>query len=266
MKYELLATDLDGTLLTSEDYRITEENQEALKYARSKGVKIVICTGRSIKSTKQFIEAVEGYEVTDYFVGFNGSVVTNLNGDTIFRKPIQKEVLMGLIDIGRNEDVDVHVYNDTEIKVERYNDRIKEYEIHSATTAVLVDDLKKEEFSLKLLYNCGDNERLIRMKKKIQEKYKDEVFVFFTMPDYLEVLSSHANKGLALEYLAKHLGIDAEKVIAIGDNENDSYMIRYAGVGVCMKNGRESVQEIADYVTEKTNNESGVAEVIRKFV
>ncbi|MCP8373800.1 HAD hydrolase family protein, partial [Clostridioides difficile] len=39
----------------------------------------------------------------------------------------------------------------------------------------------------------------------------------------------------------------------------------YAGLGVAMGNARNSIKEIADYVTD-TNNENGVAKVINKYI
>ena len=43
-------------------------------------------------------------------------------------------------------------------------------------------------------------------------------------------------------------------------------MIEYAGLGVAMKNANPKVQEMADVVTEKTNNEGGVAEIVEKYI
>lgn len=43
-------------------------------------------------------------------------------------------------------------------------------------------------------------------------------------------------------------------------------MIKAAGLGVSVANGREFVKEIADYVTEADNNHDPVAEVIEKFI
>ena len=42
-------------------------------------------------------------------------------------------------------------------------------------------------------------------------------------------------------------------------------MIKMAGLGVAMGNARDSIKEIANYVT-CTNNEHGVAKVIDKFI
>ena len=41
-------------------------------------------------------------------------------------------------------------------------------------------------------------------------------------------------------------------------------MLKKCGVGVAMKNGEESLKEVADFVT-KTNDEEGVAYAIEHF-
>ena len=82
----------------------------------------------------------------------------------------------------------------------------------------------------------------------------------------MEVVYKTSNKGLAVKYLAEHLQIPADEVICIGDSFNDAYMIEYAGLGVAMKNANPQVQEVADVVTEKNNNEGGVAEIVEKYI
>ena len=54
--------------------------------------------------------------------------------------------------------------------------------------------------------------------------------------------------------------------MSFGDGENDLSMIRMAGIGVAMENAPDGVKESADYITARTNNEDGVAEVLEKFV
>ena len=42
---KLIATDMDGTLLNA--HEISEENINAIKYAQSKGITVIIATGRA---------------------------------------------------------------------------------------------------------------------------------------------------------------------------------------------------------------------------
>jgi hydroxymethylpyrimidine pyrophosphatase-like HAD family hydrolase len=47
---------------------------------------------------------------------------------------------------------------------------------------------------------------------------------------------------------------------------NDEAMIRWAGLGVAMVNGDERIKSIAALVTQHSNNDDGVAEVIDRCV
>lgn len=80
----------------------------------------------------------------------------------------------------------------------------------------------------------------------------------------VEVSPLGDNKGAALEFLAKHFGIDIKDSVAIGDNLNDLSMIEIAGTGVAVGNAVQALKNAADYVSV-TNDEGAVAEVIEKF-
>ncbi len=265
MNYKLIAIDLDDTLL-DDHLMISKENRDALIYAHQKGIKVVLCTGRAINSVKSFVNQLEMDWKDDYFIAFNGAVVSTVHGQILFRKAVTHPHIDHLVDIGRQEGVDTQFYSDTQLYVDHYTERIMAYEGLTGTKAEVIKDLKNLEVTLKVLYNSLNPEKLDRIKTHISEVCKEELNVFYSKKEYLEVLMKEGNKGLALKYLAEYLGISKEEVIAIGDSENDSFMIDYAGLGVCMKNGRDSVKQISQYITRNTNNESGVAEVIYKFI
>ena len=74
------------------------------------------------------------------------------------------------------------------------------------------------------------------------------------------------HKAAGLNQLVKHLGLSSENVMAMGDEENDLSMLKWAGLGVAMANGVAIAKEIADAVTSRTNDESGVAEAVKKYI
>jgi hydroxymethylpyrimidine pyrophosphatase-like HAD family hydrolase len=47
---------------------------------------------------------------------------------------------------------------------------------------------------------------------------------------------------------------------------NDEAMIRWAGVGVAMVNGDDRIKDIAEFITENTNDNDGVAEIIEQYI
>ena len=54
--------------------------------------------------------------------------------------------------------------------------------------------------------------------------------------------------------------------MGFGDSMNDESMIRLLEYGVCMANGLEQIKQIADFVTEKDNNNSGVGDFLEKNI
>ena len=74
------------------------------------------------------------------------------------------------------------------------------------------------------------------------------------------------DKWKAIQYLINKLSIKKEEIIAIGDNSNDKKMIENAGLGIVMKGSAKEVIEVADYETEYSNHENGVARTLKKII
>ena len=94
---------------------------------------------------------------------------------------------------------------------------------------------------------------------------KNIASVSSALDNNIELNQFGCDKGDGLKHLAKCLGLTMDEVMACGDAGNDTMMIKAAGTGVVMGNGREELKAIADFVT-KTNDEDGVAYAIEKLV
>ena len=53
MRYKLICTDMDGTLM-GKGFEVSEENIKALKEAMEKGIKVALVTGRPYNAMKYF--------------------------------------------------------------------------------------------------------------------------------------------------------------------------------------------------------------------
>ncbi|MDR2795835.1 MAG: Cof-type HAD-IIB family hydrolase [Spirochaetaceae bacterium] len=72
------------------------------------------------------------------------------------------------------------------------------------------------------------------------------------------------NKGTALEKVAAYHGFALADTIAFGDSDNDSTMIRRAGLGVAMGNAVDSLKKAAGDVTDSIEND-GLAKAFNKY-
>ena len=82
----------------------------------------------------------------------------------------------------------------------------------------------------------------------------------------LEFQDPHIHKGIGLQHAVNLLNIDMKDVLAFGDMSNDNPMLQAAGTGVCLKNGAQDTKDCADYITDYTNNEDGLARYINKYI
>ena len=112
----------------------------------------------------------------------------------------------------------------------------------------------------------GEPEQLVPLQEKLKSMFGESAVIFTSKPYFLEVLPPNCGKGEAIKWLASRLDIPVECTMGFGDSMNDENMIRECGYGVVMKNGLEQMKKIAAFVTDKTNDESGVGDFIEKYI
>jgi hydroxymethylpyrimidine pyrophosphatase-like HAD family hydrolase len=116
------------------------------------------------------------------------------------------------------------------------------------------------------LLNPGDPMILKPLETLLRTWIGDKVTLFTSKPYFLEILPQATDKGTALAWVAGKAGVLRESVLAIGDSMNDEAMIRWAGVGVAMINGDDRIKNIAAMVTDKSNDDDGIADLIERYI
>lgn len=262
--YKLIAIDVDDTLLNEEGF-ISEKNKAAIQRAEDAGVKIVIASGRSYASTKQYIKELALPNLT---VSLNGAYVQDpaddrLLADFSIEKRITQEIMKDIepFKVHTNFYCGEKVFCQGPSEQALFYSQMNRIEMDYVESLV---ELSKTEQAGKLLMS-DDHEKLKPIKDLLQKKYGDILNIVFSKPFFLEVTDKNASKGAALLKVAEMYGIIPQDVIAIGDSENDISMIRNAGLGIAMGNAKEKIKKQADFVT-LSNNESGVAYAINKFI
>lgn len=262
--YKLLVLDFDDTLL-NDDLEITKGNLDAINKAMAKGVYVVFNSGRSNDSMLKYINTLGIHDDHEYFASFNGARIDTVGGENIFLRNITGDLLRRLIDLGHEFNIDTQLYDDGMV-VEKVTEITHQYCRLTNIDFRVMPNIEAIQQSTKVLFNSPNIDQLNQLKVIIETELGDCLNVFFSKPTYLEVLHKEANKGLVVKFLAERLNIKQEEIIAVGDSYNDIYMIEYAGLGVAVKNARDAVKSVADYITTTTNNEDAIKEVIDKFI
>ena len=265
--YKIIALDMDGTLLNDEKI-VTEETKKALKEAREKGVKVVLASGRPIDGLRRYLEELDLMHDNEYVLSYNGCLVQETKSEKIIsEKGLKGKDLHYIYNFAKEFGVNIHAFSPTRGLITPKNSKYTEVEANINKIDINVCDFNEisdDESIIKIMLIDEPeilDKAIAKLPKEVGEKYN----LAKSTPFFFEVINKESNKGLGLKELADYLNISKDEIIAVGDAGNDLDMIEFAGLGVAMDNGHDNVKEAADYIT-KSNNEDGVAEVVKKFI
>lgn len=269
MTKKIFFTDLDGTLLNNKK-EITPENTAAIEAARKMGHSIVVATGRSTVNMMLQLERLGLKQPGCYAITFNGSSVIKCDtGEVIRWESLDMDTVQYIFEEAREWGIHCQAYDEKETIAEKETPELIRYDKNNGGHSRLVPDvvkaLEKEPPKI-LLADLCDREKMERFQEAHREVLEGKADSFFSCREYLEYVPAGVNKGSAIEWLCKYLGVNLKDTVAAGDAANDLSMIRTAGIGVAMCNGEPEVKAAADYVTTRDNEHSGVAEILEKFL
>ena len=269
MNVKLIALDLDDTLLNS-DRQISDENVKALQKCAEKGIYVVLCSGRAEDAILPFVRRLQiaGTEAGRYLIAINGCSIFDLHTrQQIFCRKVDSDILLRVDSLAEEYGFRSEVYTPDTIYYREETEFTKLDVDLCGLKGVEVPDYKnflKKGFTKMLV--PGDPEKLQEFQAIIKKEMGSRAVIFTSKPYFLEILPPDCGKGEAITWLAQHIGIGLETTMAFGDSMNDESMIRKCGYGVCMQNGLPEIKKIADFVTEKDNNNSGIADFLYKNV
>ena len=256
---KLLALDLDGTLLNGEK-QISPRTRAALDRVRQQGVLVVPVTGRPSQGIPQAVLDLPGLR---YAVSSNGATIRDLaTGQVLLEKLLPAATCLEVLDRCAQVPMLREVFRagvgylsqgDYETLRARY-----------AGTSMVAEFLQADPRPVEeLFFLTGSPQE----KAALRDLLTGIQGIGFAdpFPNDLEVIAGDIDKGEALRFLLRHLGLEASQVLAMGDGGSDLPLLQAAGIGVAMANATEGVKAAADFVTTSCD-EDGVAVALEKFV
>lgn len=277
-KIKLVALDMDGTLF-NDKLEITPENRRAIRAAIKEGVHVIISTGRPYIGLPIDALAELGIE---YVLTANGAGIYRIpEKECVFSNCMSPEIIVPIIRFLQTKDI----HYDAFIGGNRYRESSRQHLIDRMTqfpeatrtfvknNAVFVEDLAVfiEEHNLnveKMTINfCPLADGTYKDRDDVWNYLSENPQVTNLSGGYMNVEYTLAGttKAVGLRFLADMLNVPMECTMACGDSQNDADIMQAAAIGVAMGNAGSDVKAIADFIS-KTNNDSGVAYAIDKFV
>jgi Cof subfamily protein (haloacid dehalogenase superfamily) len=263
----MIALDVDDTLLRS-DLSISYRTRHAIKRAEAAGVVVVLASSRIPASIERFARLLGMHRRPGYLICNNGTLIQESDtGVVIYETEIPPETALLAFDLASAEGFSVQLYDDDIMYVSKFNEFADYDRKITGLRQVVVENFRDMVGTgcCKLLIP-GDPMILKPLENLLRSYLGGNATLFASKPYILEILPPRTNKGTALERIAERLAIGREAVLAIGDSMNDEGMISWAGTGVAMINGDERIKDIAEVVTEKSNDDDGVADIIQRYV
>jgi hypothetical protein len=257
---KLVATDLDGTLVRS-DETVSAYTHEVLDRVRSAGIRVVGATGRGPRLTELTRNDIRA---ADYLVMAGGGRV-----------------------VDQSDPLDVAVLRDERLPAAVLARIVADLEAAVGPLTVMVEALDGHDEPL-----WGDLDPTWRYPEAVRARPRqdclscDVIKAFARSPhhhvdellaiarrvvpadvasvtqaglDFLEITPPGVDKGTGLAVVTHALGVDPADVLVFGDMPNDLPMFAWAGWGrVAVANAHPELRAVADELT-LTNDQDGVA-------
>lgn len=264
----LLFTDMDGTLLRN-DCTISPAMRAALDKMTAAGHHLILSSGRPLPSILEVRDKEQINYPNMLILSNNGALVYDCDRDcNLLECRICQEDIAYIVAKAEERGLHIHGYTAREIVCHGMNAELEFYTSRIHLPLICVDDiadfLPDGCFKLQSIH-LTDRSVLEDFRESLLDYCGDRIQMIFSNDQYLEILPAQAGKGNALRFIADHLHAPLSHTFASGDAENDLSMLEAAGTGIAMANASDAVKEAAQIITEKTNHEDGLIEIIEKY-
>ncbi|MCL2319107.1 MAG: HAD family hydrolase [Treponema sp.] len=266
----MVATDMDGTLLTN-DKKLTPDNIAVLKELRERGIHVVVCTGRHPDNAR-FVLAK--YGLVFPVIGLNGSLIFDKEAGVLAAHPFDASSVREVVAILEKNHMDYFVFTLGYVVLREQIPGTYTgaplinyvYEIsngnYRAGTAEVEKALGGDVYKVAAFNR--PNPALLE-KTRAELKGLEGISVSKSSEINVEIMPRGIDKGSGLREYSGFVNIPLGETLSLGDQENDLPMLRSTGFSIAMANAPHTVKQAVNYETAG-NEDDGFARALRKYI
>jgi Cof subfamily protein (haloacid dehalogenase superfamily) len=266
LKYKILCSDLDGTLLSTKS-DVSETTITTLNKIKD-NTKVILVSARMPKSMT-YIQKNLGVE-NEPIICYNGALVLDKSKE-IESVTIPLAVLKKIYQLSEEHNIQLGLYYKDEWFVEATSKRV-EKEIRNTkaipeyrpTSETFHDWKTRKVTGAHKVMMMGNKTTCDAIYPILEEKFGEQIAIYRSNDTLIEIAPKSVSKLSAIKLLLTDAET-LEDIVAFGDNYNDLEMLKNVGCGVAVGNARDEVKEIANYTT-LDNTDHGVAVFINDHI
>lgn len=264
MRYKMLCTDLDGTLLALKNKPSEFTCGVFKKYA--KRLNMVLVSARMPSGIK-YIQEILG--VTNQpIICYNGALV--MHGDKVLDShTLSIDLVKKVAHLCQNHQVALGLYSYDEWFAPAPSERVSKEEFNTQTKVVFeptlttLDRWQQEDKGAHKLMLMGTKQGADQLQELLDTEFKKEMDIYRSNDTLIEISPAGIDKLSGIKALTQP-GISLSDIMAFGDNYNDISMLQGVGLGVAVENGRQEVKDIADQHAKSCATD-GVAHFLEEY-
>ncbi len=247
--FKVLFLDIDGTILTPDD-SIEETTINAVNQVQEKGIEVFLATGRPLHEINEIAKELNVHS----FIGYNGAYAI-YQGEDLFQEPMEQKTVEQFIETANRNKHEMVLYTKsqnifTNIEAELAKEFIAKFHLHKNDSYSPAKDYEVLGITL---FNLEPHDTSLYAGNQI---HLSQVNIE-GMHHCYDVIRDKVNKGIGVEFVLKHLGLNKENAIAFGDGLNDKEMLMSVGEGFAMGNGHPDLFQYAKHTTTSVTD-SGI--------
>ncbi|QVI35555.1 HAD family phosphatase [Lacticaseibacillus chiayiensis] len=265
MRYRLILSDIDGTLLNSQ-HQLTAGVKQAIQAYVAAGGIFVLASARPPLAMTALARQM-GLAMP--LVSLNGALIGQSEGEqlrilaaTSWPEGVGPHVYHALSTLP----LTLNVFSGTHwyvVAFDKWTDQEAVITDMKPTTAPIWDMLINN-LSVQKMLCMGDPAMVDKAEKIILAHPEWQLVASRSKSTYLEIVRQGVSKKSALQTLSSLYNVPISETMALGDGENDLPMLQAAGLGVTLANALPQVSAVIKTVVPD-NDHDGAAVAIQRY-
>lgn len=263
--YRLVFCDLDGTV-ASFDGQVQPAVRQAMQAVVDSGAWITISTGRGFQLVKPFLGKVV---INAPLICCNGGLIVEPSSRQVLQvQPTPLPLAHDLARLAQEEGIEMWFYlADMETMLKnRGGERTFVLRRDSATVRHSADPIAELTAPPhKVLIVSQSPQATPALLARLERHVGERARVVTSGPHWVEVIVPGVSKAGAMSWVARHLGVERDETLAIGDGDNDVEMLEWAALSIAMGNATPAAKAAADWIAPSVE-EDGAAVALQRYL